>query len=77
MGLASGPKSLHGGQPGPHPIIVLGAERSGTSVLAEMIHRWGAYAGAPDHTRLGDPQNPRGYWEYEPIWRMLVEIGDL
>jgi len=27
------------------PIIVLGVERSGTSVVAEMIHRWGAYAG--------------------------------
>ena len=25
-----------------HPIIVLGAERSGTSVVAEMVHRWGA-----------------------------------
>ncbi len=28
-----------------HPIIVLGVERSGTSVVAEMLHRWGAYAG--------------------------------
>ena len=25
------------------PIIVLGAERSGTSVVTEMVHRWGAY----------------------------------
>ena len=25
-----------------HPIIVLGVERSGTSVVAEMLHRWGA-----------------------------------
>ena len=23
-----------------HPIIVLGVERSGTSVVAEMLHRW-------------------------------------
>ena len=30
------------------PIIVLGVERSGTSVGAEMVHRWGAYAGPPD-----------------------------
>ena len=31
--------------PESHPIIVLGVERSGTSVVAEMVHRWGAYAG--------------------------------
>ena len=27
-------------------IIVLGVERSGTSVVAEMVHKWGAYAGS-------------------------------
>ena len=77
MDLASGWMKTNGQRVGPRPIIVLGAERSGTSVLAEMIHRWGAYAGAPDHIRPGDSQNPRGYWEYEPIWRMLLEVGDL
>ena len=34
-----------------HPIIVLGVERSGTSVVAEMLHRWGAYVGPSESRR--------------------------
>jgi hypothetical protein len=59
------------------PILVLGAERSGTSVVAEMAHRWGAYAGEDEKLRKGDEHNPHGYWEYTPIWDFLVELGDL
>lgn len=59
------------------PIIVLGPERSGTSVVAEMVHRWGAYAGEPGKIRPADEHNARGYWEYLPIWDFLVELGDL
>jgi hypothetical protein len=59
------------------PIIVLGVERSGTSVVAEMVHRWGAYAGECDKLRQADEHNPQGYWEYKPIWDFLVELGDL
>lgn len=59
----------------PRPIIVLGPERSGTSVVAEMICRWGAYAGEPDKLRKADDQNPRGYFEYLPIWDFLEYLS--
>ena len=36
-----------------HPIIVLGAERSGTSVVVEMVYRWGAYAGPSEKLQHG------------------------
>ena len=49
------------------PIIVLGAERSGTSVVAEMVHTWGAYAGASERLHAADAHAPRGYWEYMPL----------
>ena len=59
-----------------HPIIVLGVERSGTSVVAEMVHRWGAYAGAPETLHKVDVHAPRGYWEFLPLWDLLAELGD-
>ena len=59
-----------------HPIIVLGVERSGTSVVAEMLHRWGAYAGPFEKLHKADAHAPRGYWEFLPLWDMLAELGD-
>ena len=59
-----------------HPIIVLGVERSGTSVVAEMLHRWGAYVGPSEKLHKADVHAPRGYWEYEPLWDLLAELGD-
>ena len=58
------------------PIIVLGVERSGTSVVAEMVHRWGAYAGPPEKLHKADVHAPRGYWEFLPLWDLLAELGD-
>ena len=58
------------------PIIVLGAERSGTSVSAEMVHAWGAYAGDPGELPPADELNPSGRWEYLPLWDLLSEIGE-
>ena len=57
------------------PIIILGVERSGTSVVAEMVHRWGAYAGPSEKLHKADTHAPRGYWEYEPLWDLLAELG--
>jgi hypothetical protein len=59
-----------------HPIIVLGVERSGTSVVAEMVHGWGAYAGESEKLTEANELNPQGYWEYKPLWDFLVELGD-
>jgi hypothetical protein len=57
------------------PVIVLGAERSGTSVCAEMVHAWGAYAGDRGELPAADALNPRGRWEYLPLWDLLNEVG--
>ena len=58
-------------------IIVLGAERSGTSVVAEMVRRWGAYAGDAEKLMKGDEQqSARGYMEHPPIWDFLAKLGD-
>lgn len=69
--------SMAEGTPAARPIIVLGVERSGTSVVAEMTHRWGAYVGEPEKLAKADEYNPQGYWEYQPLWDFLVELGDL
>ncbi len=56
------------------PVIVLGVERSGTSVVAEMVYRWGAYGGKlEDLTRI-DECNAQGYWEYKPLRRFHDEL---
>jgi hypothetical protein len=60
----------------PTRIIVLGTERSGTSLVTEMVHRWGAYAGEPDQLTAANEHNPQGQWEYKPLWDFLVEVGD-
>ena len=62
--------------PASHPIIVLGVERSGTSVVAEMVHRWGAYAGPVEKLHEADAHAPRGYWEFLPLWDLLAELGE-
>lgn len=49
------------------PVIVLGMHRSGTSLLGEVVHRWGAHAGNDDQLQAGDAWNARGYWEYLPL----------
>jgi hypothetical protein len=54
----------------PHRIIVLGILRSGTSLTAELIRRWGAYAGGESTLWQSDVNGPRGYlgyMEYIPL----------
>lgn len=62
-----------------HGIIVLGVARSGTSVITDVIRRWGAYAGPESDLTAADQWNPRGYWEYEPLKafnnELLASVG--
>ena len=51
----------------PKAIIVLGMHRSGTSLLAEAVHRWGAYAGYGKDLLEAGKSNERGFWEFEPL----------
>ncbi|CAG1013886.1 hypothetical protein ANAEL_04832 [Anaerolineales bacterium] len=48
----------------PHRIIVLGILRSGTSLTAELVRRWGAYAGGESDLWQANVNGPRGYLGY-------------
>ena len=48
-------------------IIVLGLLRSGTSLAAELVHRWGAYAGQERDLVTTDMNDPRGYYYMEHL----------
>lgn len=60
----------------PKRIIVLGMMRSGTSLTAELIRRWGAYAGAENDLWKSDVNDPRGYgyMEYKPLQDLNDEL---
>ena len=62
----------------PKRIIVLGIMRSGTSLTAELVHLWGAYAGAKEELWKWDPSDPRGYgyMEYIPLQNMNDDLLD-
>ena len=48
-------------------IIVLGMHRSGTSLVAELLHGCGVYAGDPKLLLGANDGNERGYWEHGPL----------
>jgi hypothetical protein len=56
------------------PIFILGIDRSGTSLLAEIVFRWGAHAGDPQQLGTADEGNPQGYWEYKPMQDLVAEL---
>jgi hypothetical protein len=56
------------------PILVLGVERSGTSLVSDLIHRWGADSGDLSRHVAADDHNPRGYFEYQPMQAFLHDI---
>src|SRR5687768_13992796 len=49
-------------------IIVSGLPRSGTSLMMQMLDRAGISA-VTDKIRTADDDNPRGYFEFEPVKR--------
>src|SRR5574337_153211 len=46
--------------------IVSGLPRSGTSMMMQMLHRGGIPA-VTDEIRSADEDNPKGYYEFEPV----------
>lgn len=60
----------------PKRIIVLGVMRSGTSLTAELIRRWGAYSGGESNLWKSDANDPRGYgyMEYMPLQDLNDEL---
>jgi GT2 family glycosyltransferase/glycosyltransferase involved in cell wall biosynthesis len=55
-------------------ICVLGMHRSGTSVATRLMNLLGVYLGAEEHLMGPHPDNPKGYWEYQPILDLNEEI---
>jgi hypothetical protein len=62
----------------PKRIIVLGVMRSGTSLTADLIRLWGAYAGTQDHLWESNVDDSRGYgyMEYIPLQNLNNELLD-
>lgn len=62
----------------PKRIVVLGTIRSGTSLTAELIRLWGAYAGKEENLWKSDFDHPRGYgyMEYIPLQEINDELLD-
>lgn len=56
------------------PIFVLGIDRSGTSLLSEVLFRWGAYPGEMEKLAAANSGNPQGYWEYGPMEDFITEL---
>jgi hypothetical protein len=56
------------------PIIILGVDRSGTSLVTELVSRWGAYGGDPALLQPANQGNPRGFFEYRPMQDFLTEL---
>ena len=50
----------------PYITIVTGLPRSGTSMMMQMIDRGGIEA-LVDNIRTADEDNPKGYYEFEPV----------
>ncbi len=61
-----------------HRIIVLGPLRSGTSLTAELVRLWGAYAGRKDDLWQSNPDDRRGYgyMEYIPLQQLNDDLLD-
>jgi hypothetical protein len=55
-------------------IIVLGMHRSGTSLVANLLHSWGAYGGDKDILAQADESNQQGYWEHSPLVEFNQEL---
>lgn len=57
---------LFGGRKPPPIIVVSGLPRSGTSMMMQMLVAGGLEA-VTDDLRQSDTDNPRGYFEFEPV----------
>lgn len=47
------------------PVCVAGMHRSGTSTVAQLLHRCGLYLGPQDQLFASGPDNPDEYWEHK------------
>ncbi len=59
---------------GNETVIVSGLPRSGTSMIMQMLAA-GGLAALTDRIRQPDEDNPRGYFEFEPIKNMAQDVS--
>ena len=57
-------------------VVVTGLPRSGTSLMMQMLDRGGVPI-LTDQVREADVDNPRGYYEYEPVKRLRKDTSFL
>ena len=57
-------------------VVVAGMHRSGTSLIAYLVHAMGVYAGRPDELPSPDMFNPTGYWEHRGAVELDMELLD-
>ena len=50
------------------PIIVVGMQRSGTSLVCQMLASAGVYFGEEEDLRVSDSMNPQGFYEHKDIF---------
>jgi len=58
----------------PRQIAVIGMHRSGTSLVARLLHAMGCYAGEEHELPPPDVFNPTGYWEHCDVRALDEEI---
>lgn len=56
-------------------VVVSGLPRSGTSLMMQMLNAGGLPV-LTDHRRTSDENNPKGYYEYEPVKRLYTGDDD-
>jgi hypothetical protein len=58
----------------PDIIVVSGLPRSGTSLMMQLLHAGGIPA-LTDHLRVPDTDNPRGYFEFERVKKIMEDVA--
>ncbi len=56
------------------PIILIGAHRSGTSAIASVIEKMGAWCGEPREMLSAQADNKKGFWERTDVVNLNDEI---
>jgi hypothetical protein len=55
-------------------VCTLGMHRSGTSLASRLLNLLGVYLGPEQSVIHGSDDNPKGYWEHQPLARINDEI---
>ena len=58
----------------PTIVCIVGMHRSGTSLVAQLLHALGLDLGPEEHLMRPSPANPTGHWENEPITELNDDI---